>query len=66
MWSGTADAIATFHQIDLRHGAARLGIPAEEPSEVLKRIGGLSSFPLRSSGNLKKRAAAQVEAASVG
>lgn len=37
---GGADAIATFNVADLREGAARFGIPAERPGEVLRRIRG--------------------------
>lgn len=36
--NGGADAIATFNLADLRDGAARFGIPAERPGEVLRRM----------------------------
>ena len=38
--NGGADAIATFNLVDLRDGAARFGIPAERPGEVLRRMRG--------------------------
>lgn len=38
--NGGADAIATFNLADLRAGAARFGIPAERPGEVLRRMRG--------------------------
>ncbi len=36
--NGLADAIATFDLRDLREPAARFGIPAETPADVLRRI----------------------------
>ena len=36
--NGLADAIATFNLRDLRAPAARFGIPAEPPADVLRRI----------------------------
>ena len=43
--NGGANAIASFNLADLRHGAARFGIPVARPGAVLRRIRGLAVFP---------------------